>query len=54
MKYLFTYWLVLMLLPMCITTISLDNWMPEASLQEKPLKQESKQELMMNPIFIFK
>lgn len=54
MKYLFTYWLFVMLLPMCITVTNLEPWMPKASLEKKNPKQESKQELMMNPIFIFK
>ena len=53
MKYLFIYWLFL--LPLCITAINLEPWMPASS--QKKAKQErrkSNQELMMNPLFIFK
>lgn len=54
MKYLFTYWLIVMLLPLCITATNLEPWMPKASVEKKKVKQEPAQELVMNPIFIFK
>jgi len=54
MKYLFTYWLFVMWLPLCITVTNLEPWMPKASLPKKAVKHEQKQELMMNPLFIFK
>ena len=54
MKYLFTYWMFLMMLPLCITSIHLEPLMRETAVQKKIAKQVPKQELTMNPIFIFK